>query len=251
MGRTGKIWCQNASLPLYNGARLGYNLRMKTKIITIEGIDGSGKTVQFGKLLEGLRALGYSVETRSFPMYEAFFGKQVGRYLSGEEGVFATEVDQKSMALWFAMDRWAAFADWKDGEYDYLIINRYVLSNAVYQSIRDRDLDRPDIMDWVFDLEYGQLGLPRPDVNIFFDVAAESAGRNVDKKGFREYVGEGRDVYERSMGMQERARNMYRIAAERYDDVCIINCMKGDILLPPDEIAKSVMDLLRERGIVE
>lgn len=223
---------------------------MKTKIITIEGIDGSGKTVQYNLLLEGLRAGGYTVETRSFPVYDAFFGRQVGRYLSGEEGVFATDVDQKSMALWFAMDRWAAFADWKDGEYDYLVINRYVLSNAVYQSIRDRDLSRPDIMDWVFELEYERLGLPRPDINIFFDVAAENAGRNVDKKGFREYVGEGRDVYERSLGMQERARNMYLTAAERYDDVCVINCMKGSVMLPPETIAESVMKLLRSRGLV-
>ena len=223
---------------------------MKTKIITIEGIDGSGKTVQYMRLLEGLRAMGYSVDTKSFPVYESFFGKQVGRYLTGEEGVFATDVDQKSMALWFALDRWDAFKDWQDGEYDYLIINRYVLSNAVYQSIRDRDLDRPDVMDWVFELEYGRFGLPRPDLNIFFDVSAEKAGRNVDKKGYREYVGAGRDVYERSMGMQERARNMYLTAAERYGDVCVINCMEGGSMLPPDEISSRVMDALAERGLL-
>ena len=227
---------------------MGYNHGMKTKIITIEGIDGSGKTVQYNKLLEGLRSMGYTVDTKSFPEYESFFGGQVGRYLSGEEGVFATEVDQKSMALWFALDRFKAFADWQDGEYDFLIINRYVLSNAVYQSIRDRDLDRPDIMDWVFALEYGELGLPRPSVNIFFDVAAENAGRNVDKKGYREYVGTGRDVYEKSLGMQERARNMYLEAARRYEDVCIINCMDKNAMLAPDEIAAKVMEALRERG---
>jgi len=223
---------------------------MKTKIITIEGIDGSGKTVQFGRLLDGLRAMGYSVDTKSFPVYESFFGKQVGRYLSGEEGVLATEVDQKSMALWYALDRWEAFAGWQDGEYDYLIINRYVLSNAVYQSIRDRDLGRTDIMDWVFDLEYGHFGLPRPDLNIFFDVAAENAGRNVDKKGYRDYVGEGRDVYERSRGMQERARDMYLTAAERYSDVCVINCMEKGAMLPPEAIAARVMQALRERGLL-
>ena len=221
---------------------------MKTRIITIEGIDGSGKTVQYNRLLENLAGMGYSVDTRSFPEYEAFFGRQVGRYLSGEEGVLATDVDQKSMALWFALDRWEAFRDWEDGEYDFLIINRYVLSNAVYQSIRDRDLDKPDLMDWVFELEYGHFGLPRPDVNIFFDVSADNAGRNVDKKGFREYVGSGRDVYERSLGMQERARRMYLTAAARYDDVSIINCMDGGAMLPPDEIAAKVMRELDRRG---
>ena len=223
---------------------------MKTKVITIEGIDGSGKTVQFNKLYENLSALGYSVDTRSFPDYGAFFGRQVGRLLSGEEGVMATDVDQKSMALWFALDRWEAFRDWEDGEYDFLIINRYVLSNAVYQSIRDRDLDKPDIIDWVFELEYDHFGLPRPALNLFFDVAAERAGQNVDRKGFRDYVGEGRDVYERSLGMQERARNMYVTASERYDDVAIIPCMEGSSMRSPDSIAEDVLHVMRERGLL-
>ena len=223
---------------------------MKTKIITIEGIDGSGKTVQFNRLCENLRALGYSVDTRSFPDYEAFFGRQVGRLLSGEEGVAATDVDQKSMALWFALDRWEAFRGWQDGEYDFLIINRYVLSNAVYQSIRDRDLGKPDIIDWVFDLEYGHFGLPRPALNLFFDVAAERAGINIDSKGFRDYVGDGRDVYESSLGIQERARNMYVRAAERYDDISIINCMSGSRMRTPDSIARSVLAIMRERGLI-
>ncbi|MBR3382471.1 MAG: dTMP kinase [Clostridia bacterium] len=225
---------------------------MKTKIITIEGIDGSGKTVQFNKLREGLTARGYSVDTKSFPVYESFFGSQVGRLLSGEEGVLATDVDQKSMALWFALDRFEAFRDWRDGEYDFLIINRYVLSNAVYQSIRDRDHEKPDIIDWVFELEYGHFGLPRPDLNVFFDVNTERAGQNVDRKGFREYVGgECRDVYERSSGIQERASAMYRLASERYEDVCVVNCMDGASMRAPDDIARDVMLLLSERGLIE
>lgn len=223
---------------------------MKTKVITIEGIDGSGKTVQFKKLCENLTLLGKSVSTKEYPVYEAFFGKQVGRFLSGEEGVFATDVDQKSMALWFALDRWEDLKSFKDGEADYLIINRYVLSNAVYQSIRDRDIDKPDIIDWVFRLEYEHFGLPRPDVNIFFDVNTERAGENVDKKGFRDYVGSGRDVYERSMGIQERARNMYITAAERYDDIEIVPCMDGSSMRSPDSIAESVMEIIRKRGLI-
>ena len=224
---------------------------MDTKIITIEGIDGSGKTVQFDLLKENLIKLGYSVDTLGFPDYDAFFGRQVGRFLSGEEGVFATEVDQKSMALWFALDRWEAFKNREEKNCDFLIINRYVLSNAVYQSIRDRDLDKPDIIDWVFELEYEHFGLPRPALNIFFDVATERAGHNVDSKGFRDYVGSGRDVYERSLGIQERARNMYLIAAERYDDVEIVPCMEGASMRSPGSIAGDVLRLLAERRLIE
>lgn len=223
---------------------------MKTKIIAIEGIDGSGKTVQFERLLSNLRALGFTVATKEFPVYTAFFGRQVGKFLSGEEGISATEVDQKSMALWYALDRWEDFKDFEDGKTDFLVMNRYVLSNAVYQSIRDRDLGKPDIMDWVFELEYGHFGLPRPDVNIFFDVNTDRAGSNVDKKGFRDYVGKGRDVYERSLGIQERARNMYLNAALKYGDVAVIDCMDGSSMRSPDSIAASVMELLKNRSII-
>ena len=224
---------------------------MKTRIITIEGIDGSGKTVQFKRLCANLASLGYSVSTKEFPVYTAFFGSQVGKLLSGEDGVAATEVDQRSMALWYALDRWEDFRNWKDGESDFLIINRYILANAVYQSIRDRDLGKPDIMDWVFELEYEHFGLPRPDINIFFDVNTDRAGKNVDKKGFRDYVGgETRDVYEKSLGIQERARSMYLSAAERYGDVSVIECMEGEAMLTPEAIAESVMALLNEKGLI-
>ena len=50
---------------------------MKTKIITIEGIDGSGKTVQFDLLSSKLESMGYSVAKRAFPVYESFF--EIGR----------------------------------------------------------------------------------------------------------------------------------------------------------------------------
>lgn len=223
---------------------------METKIITIEGIDGSGKTVQFDLLKRNLEAAGYTVSTLSFPDYESFFGKQVGRYLSGEEGVAATDVDQKSMALWFALDRWETFKNRDDEECDFLIINRYVLSNAVYQSIRDRDLGRPDLIDWVFELEYGHFGLPRPSLNLFFDVSTDRAGMNVDRKGFRDYVGEGRDVYESCLGIQERARNMYIRAAGRYGDVEIIPCMEGRLMRSPEDIASDVMDAIEKRGLL-
>ena len=224
---------------------------MKTKIITIEGIDGSGKTVQYGLLAKALEERGFTVQKRSYPVYDSYFGGQVGRYLSAADGVRATDVDQRSMALWFAMDRFMDLRDFNDGEADFLLLNRYVLSNAVYQSIRDRDLGKPDIADWVFDLEYNVLGLPPPDLNLLFDVEPERAGINVDSKGFRGYVGDGRDVYESSKPMQQRAREKYTEIAERFEDTVIITCGRGRSMLPPEEIAEKVLSVLIERGLIE
>ena len=227
----------------------------KTKIITIEGIDGSGKTVQFELLTKGLQDRGFTVQKRAYPVYDAFFGEQVGRFLSCSEGVSASTVDQKSMALWFAMGRFMDFRNYRDGEADFLLINRYVLSNAVYQSIRERDISEPGsdnsaFADWVFRLEYDVLGLPRPTLNLFFDVDTECAGKNVDKKGFRDYIGSGRDVYEKSAGIQARARAKYREMSERFSDTVIIPCTENGAMLPPETISNAVFELLRERGLI-
>ena len=223
----------------------------KTKVIAIEGIDGSGKSVQFARLKDSLEAMGHSVEAREYPVYTSYFGSHVGEYLSGDAGVKADTVDGKSMALWFALDRMESFRDYRDGAADILILNRYVLSNAVYQSIRDIDLGKPDIADWVFDLEYNHLGLPRPDVNLVFSVAPAAAEANVGKKGYRDYVGTGRDVYESSHDIQSRAMAQYLAYAARYDDIAVIPCMAEDGLLPVETIGAAVLRALRERGIIE
>lgn len=213
-----------------------------TKIIAFEGIDGTGKSVQMQKLSEALKKRKLRVLEISFPMYDSFFGELVGRYLTGKDGIAANTVDGKSMALWFALDRFEAFKSIDYSDYDVLLINRYVLSNAVYQSIRDIDLGKPDILDFCLDLEYRHFGIPVPDLQLVLDVATEDAAQNVDKKGFREYVGNARDVYESIDSIQARARKKYAEYAARIPNVKLIPCMEDGKLLPIDVIAKRVED---------
>lgn len=198
-----------------------------TKIIAFEGIDGTGKTVQMERLAQRLQARGLRVATLSFPVYSSFFGGEVGRLLTGGDGVRADDVDGKSMALWFALDRFEAFRDFDYSGADALLINRYVLSNAVYQSIRDRDLGREDLLDFVLTLEHAHFHIPRADAHIVLDVALESASQNVARKGYRDYVGEGRDLYEAIPDIQQRARLKYMEYAEKLDHIFIIPCMEG------------------------
>ena len=195
------------------------------RVITFEGIDGTGKGTQMERLAAALKARGLRVACISFPMYDSFFGAQVGRYLTGRDGVRADEVDGKSMALWFALDRFEAFqrADYSDC--DVLLINRYVLSNAVYQSIRDCDIGRPDLLDFVLETEHEHFHIPRPDRILLFDIDLDAAAQNVVKKGFRSYVGQGRDIYESIPAIQLRARRKYLEYAARLDNVSVIPCM--------------------------
>ena len=78
-----------------------------------------------------------------------------------------------------------------------------------------------------------------------------SASENVDKKGFREYVGDKKDVYEASAGIQQRARRMYINIAQKYDDIAVIDCMTNGRLRGIDEIADMVKNELLRRGIIK
>lgn len=222
----------------------------KTKVIAIEGIDGSGKSVQFAELKKRCLAAGLRVDSREFPVYESFFGAEVGRYLSGSGGVRADAVDGRSMALWYALDRWENLSDYRDGESDVLLFNRYVLSNAVYQSTRDIDLEQQDIIDWVFELEYNHFGLPKADVFVFYDVDTAQAGANILKKGRRDYLGEGKDVYEASESMQARVRAKYLETAARRQDVLVIDCMANGLFRSVEDIAAETFQALKQRHIL-
>lgn len=70
------------------------------------------------------------------------------------------------MALWYALDRFEAFRDLDYSGADVLLINRYILSNAVYQSVRDCDLDKPDLLEFVIELEHKHFRIPRADAHI-------------------------------------------------------------------------------------
>ena len=217
-----------------------------TKIIAFEGIDGTGKSVQMERLCESLKKRGLSVLELSFPVYDSFFGDLVGRYLSAKDGIAANTVDGKSMALWFALDRFEAFRQLDYSGYDVLLINRYVLSNAVYQSIRDIDLGKPDILDFCLELEHKHFGIPVPDLHLVLDMETEDAANNVDKKGFRDYIGNARDVYESIDSLQARARKKYAEYAQRIPNVKLIQCMENGKLLPIDVIAKRVEQTVDE-----
>ncbi|MDR4499141.1 MAG: hypothetical protein MRK02_14670 [Candidatus Scalindua sp.] len=59
----------------------------KGKLIVVEGIDGSGKTVQTRILEKRLMGKGYRVQMTDFPQYgKSFFADMIEKYLKGEFG---------------------------------------------------------------------------------------------------------------------------------------------------------------------
>ncbi len=218
-----------------------------TKILAFEGIDASGKTMQHALLRDRLKGMGYSVSEKSFPEYKRFFGTQISELLNGRN-LRADEVDAKSMCLWFAMDRWLSFQDSSWQKSDYLLINRYVLSNAVYQSIRE--IDSGDMLDWVLELEHIRLSLPKPDAYIFMDVPAQLSDLNMAARGERGYTSLSRDVYEQSGGLQARARAKYIEYAGRLPNILSIAVSDESGMLHFQKIHDMIFNGLKNWGLV-
>ncbi len=221
---------------------------MDGRVIAFEGIDGSGKGVQIREIAGRLNGLGRKVLVQDFPVYSGFFGKEIGRMLSGEQDVRADVVDPRSMSLWYALDRHEALKGIDRREYDDILFNRSTLSNAVYQSIRTREEDREAFIEWLFELEFERLGVWEPDLYFIFDVTEEQSKKNVEKKEQRVYLKDTFDVYERSQRIMNQARSVYLRLAQEHDNMYIIPCMdENGVFKSIEEIADLVMKKIMEK----
>ena len=156
---------------------------MKGKLIVIEGTDCSGKETQSNLLIEKLINDGIRIKKFSFPNYNSPTGKIIGGPYLGKsyicEGWFsegAPNVDPKVSALYYAADRLYNIDKIKfllDNGVN-VILDRYTYSNMAHQGgkISDKN-ERYKMYEWLDNLEFNLLELPRPDIGVFLHMPYE------------------------------------------------------------------------------
>jgi dTMP kinase len=138
--------------------------------IVFEGIDGSGKSEQYGRLTEKLRK-DYNVFITSEPTKGMPIGNLIRQVLYGEE-----ETTEEALALLFAADR----VDHTERkikpaleEGKIIISDRYVYSSLAYQSKgMNKELD----LDWVKTINRFAI---TPDVVVFLDITPEEGQKRL------------------------------------------------------------------------
>ena len=132
------------------------------KLIVIEGLDGSGKSTQWDLLQEKLE----NVSFITFPDYESHSGKIIKQYLNGEfEGSNAY-----AASSFYAVDRFISYeSSWKSGYLSgkAVISARYVSSNVIYQMSKLPEIEWESYLNWLYDYEFGKLGIPKADLTVF------------------------------------------------------------------------------------
>jgi dTMP kinase len=166
-------------------------MKIRGKLIAIEGIDQSGKMTQTMMLTEKLSKQGYKVKSMSFPIYNTPIGKLIKRFLNKDD--FLPKVSHMLLSA----NRWE-FEETISNELtnnDFLICNRYFLSNLAYGLAHDLD------KKWLENLDYG---LPKPDIIILIDIPISESGVRKTKS---------RDKYEKNKKFLRDVRNEYKLLA--------------------------------------
>lgn len=213
------------------------------KVIVIEGLDGSGKATQTERLYELLSARGVQVRRVSFPDYDSPSSALVKMYLNGEFGSDPGDVNGYAAAAFYAVDRYASFKkDWGKAYDDGAVIlcDRYATSNAVYQMTKVPQCEREEYLRWLEELEYGRLGIPRPDLVIYLDVPTDISQSLMSCR----YDGDEskKDLHERNLAYLAQCGESARYSAMKLN-WNVISCVRDGKMRSIDDISAEIAKL--------
>jgi len=215
------------------------------KFIVIEGTDGAGKGTQAELLIDAMRQFS-TVTYFDFPRYtESVFGQVIGRALNGEFGNFL-ELNPYLSSLPYMLDRASARDPMcKALEQGHIVCNRYTTSSIAFQSSKLPLDKRNEFITFVESAEYGELGIPKPDLILFLYVSAVVSDKLVEKKAQRSYIGKGqKDLHEQDRNYQTAVAETYHTLARWRPDWHVIDCMDGDGILPVEKIHQKILSFV-------
>lgn len=210
------------------------------KLIVIEGLDGSGKSTQLELLPKNLKKCGIQSKTVSFPDYDSNSSALVKMYLNGEFGKKPNDVNAYAASLFYAVDRYASYKNWGKfyAENGVVVSGRYTTSNAVHQTSKMPETEWQGFLDWLYDLEYNKVGIPKPDKVIFLDMPVEVSQKLLTGR----YHGDEakKDIHESDTAYLDKCRKAAMFTAD-YSGWTVIPCAKDGNARTVEEISQDIL----------
>lgn len=211
------------------------------KLIVLEGLDGSGKSTQLSILENTLSNMGFNFKTISFPEYTLPSCEPVKMYLAGEFGKNPSDVNAYAASLFYAVDRFASFKKgwcnfYNDG--GLVLAGRYVTSNAIHQTSKLDKSKWGEYLDWLEELEYEKVGIPKPDKVIYLNVPIEVSQRLLLER----YKGDEskKDIHESDVNYLKHCHNAADFAVKEFGwDK--IECYENGVMRSRESIAEEIL----------
>ena len=216
------------------------------KLIVLEGIDGSGKSAQYRRLTARFEREGLDYHSIVFPRYDQESSALIRMYLNGDFGSRPDDVNAYASSIFYAVDRYASYmTDWKAYYQSggVVLSDRYTTSNAVHQGAKLPPEEQPRFFDWLYDLEYVKLGMPRPDLVIFLDVDLATSEARMHRRQLK--TGKSGDIHERDTEYLQLCLDTGHRAAAHYG-WRVVDFMKDGKEREVDEKHEEIYKIVRE-----
>lgn len=222
----------------------------KGKFIVIEGSDGSGKSTQFKQLLTYFESQKREVVIYKFPQYDQPSSFFVREYLNGNYGG-ADELGAYTPSLFYALDRFHAAKGIREhlDAGKIVLCDRYIGSNMAHQGQKIRDAkEQTKYLEWLHDLEFNMLGIPKPDLNVVLLVPAKTAFKLMSQReDVRTYTDKQKDIHEADIQHLERAVEMYENLCNLFpQEFTAIRCTENNQLLSVPKVTQRILDIINK-----
>lgn len=219
------------------------------KLIVIEGTDSSGKETQTRKLYERLEKEITNVIRLSFPNYKSPACEPVKMYLAGAFGDNALDINPYPVSTMFAIDRYASYKmEWEKFYQDggIIVTDRYTTSNMVHQASKIESIDKKnEYLDWLEELEYSKMGIPRPDLIIFLNMPIETAAELMAQRKNKITGEDIKDIHEKDISYLKKSYENACNIAKKYNWL-EIKCVENGRLKTIDEIGEEIFSVVKK-----
>ena len=216
------------------------------KLIVLEGLDGSGKSTQLELLENALKLEKVNFETVSFPVYDLPSCAPVKMYLGGEFGTKPDDVNAFAASILYAVDRFASYKKTWGKFYEeggLILAGRYVTSHAIHQTSKLPENKWEDYLNWLYDLEYEKVRIPKPDLVIYLNVPINASQKLLSGR----YNGDEnkKDIHEKDTDYLNRCRMAASFVAEK-SGWKVVQCYKDGEMRTREDIAAEILQIVKE-----
>jgi len=210
------------------------------KLISVDGLDASGKKTQCNLLYNYLAVQNKNVRLIDFPRYKTKGATFVEEYLSGKLGGRPEDTNAYAASLFFALDRYYSYVtEWKDfyNESDSILIaDRFTSANAVHQLTKLPRSEWDYFLEWLYAEEYERLGIPKPDKVIYLELLPEISINLLNQREKEE--NRPKDIHEKDLGFIHKSYEAAMYASEKLGWERITIYENGNLLSRKDIFEK-------------